>query len=40
MMNNFILIEVIDLSGNNPVNVNFRLKVPLSKKLVQDFMQI
>ena len=33
-------IEVIDLSGNNPVNVNFRLKVPLSKKLVQDFMQI
>ena len=33
-------IEVIDVSGNNPVNVNFRLKVPLSKKLVQDFMQI
>jgi hypothetical protein len=33
-------IELMDLSGNNPINVNFRLKTPLSKKLTHDFMKI
>ena len=33
-------IEVMDLSGNNPINVNFRLKTPLSEKLTHDFMKI
>ena len=33
-------IELMDLSGNNPINVNFRLKTPLSEKLTHDFMKI
>ncbi|MDP7195617.1 MAG: DUF3427 domain-containing protein, partial [SAR202 cluster bacterium] len=33
-------IEVMDLSGNNPINVNFKLKTPLSEKLTHDFMKI
>lgn len=33
-------IEFIDVTGNNPVNVNFKLKQPLSGALEQEFLKI
>ena len=33
-------MELIDVSGNNPINVNFKLKTPLSERLEQEFLRI
>ena len=33
-------IDLLDVSGNNPINVNFKLKKPLSERLQQEFLRI
>jgi hypothetical protein len=33
-------MKLIDVSGNNPINVNFKLKTPLSERLEQEFLRI
>ena len=33
-------MELVDVSGNNPINVNFKLKKPLNEKLQEEFLRV